>query len=123
MGNCQTCDKLDRKGDVLLEAVTEADRPTETEFEELAKVCPEVVRELYLKLGEFPYSESYPYEWKPPTEMDHGLVYYGQWKDGKRWGRGKQLWKEGTLYEGYWQNDMANGEGRLIQHTGEVYEG
>ena len=29
MGNCQACDKLDRKGDVVLEAVTEADKETE----------------------------------------------------------------------------------------------
>ncbi|MCB0369610.1 MAG: hypothetical protein KDD45_09245 [Bdellovibrionales bacterium] len=25
-------------------------------------------------------------------------MYYGQWKDGKRNGAGRQVWKDGTFY-------------------------
>lgn len=92
-------------------------------FEELSKVCPEAVKNTYLRLGEFNFTETFPYEWKQPTELDNGVIYYGQWRDAKRNGRGKQIWKDGTFYEGYWKDDMANGEGRLIQAGGDVYEG
>ena len=76
-----------------------------------------------------------PYKWekhitefdklpeRPPTEMENGAVYFGQWKSELRWGKGKQLWPDGSLYEGYWKNDMTNGRGRLIHCDGDVYEG
>lgn len=100
-----------------------ADSEPSFSVEELAKICPEAVKNTYLKLGEFNFALTFPYETKPPAQLDNGAVYYGQWKDGKREGRGRQVWKDGTFYEGYWAQDMANGEGRLIQPVGDVYEG
>nr|CAD55810.1 p38 protein [Tetrahymena thermophila] len=47
-------------------------------------------------------------------QLENGSVYKGQWKNGMRHGRGKQLWKDGSIYEGYWKNNMAHGKGRLI---------
>ena len=58
-----------------------------------------------------------------PYELDNGAVYTGQWLEGSRHGRGKQIWSDGSIYEGYWKQGMANGKGRLIHADGDVYEG
>lgn len=58
-----------------------------------------------------------------PLRLQNGVFYEGQWKNGKRNGRGKQIWKEGSIYEGYFVDDKANGKGRLVHANGEVYEG
>lgn len=62
-------------------------------------------------------------EKRGPIEFEGKYVYEGQWKDGKRAGKGKQVWKDGAFYEGYWLNNMANGYGRLIHTDGDTYEG
>ena len=49
--------------------------------------------------------------------------YQGQLKDGYRYGRGKQLWSDGSYYEGYWRDDQAYAKGRLIHSSGDVYDG
>lgn len=58
-----------------------------------------------------------------PVYIDDRSIYYGQWKNGKRHGKGKQYWTDGSFYEGYWINDMANIYGRLIHSDGDAYEG
>lgn len=58
-----------------------------------------------------------------PVFIDDRSIYEGQWKHGKRHGRGKQHWTDGSVYEGYWLNDMANLYGRLIHSDGDAYEG
>jgi hypothetical protein len=125
MGNCEACDNLDHKSAVNVVLLPESDSPqaTGTNYDQLPDFVPEAVRETYLKMGEFIYSETYHYEWKSPVELDNGVIYHGQWSEGKRNGRGRQIWKDGTFYEGYWSDDMANGNGRLIQASGDVYEG
>lgn len=83
------------------------------------------------KLGEFQYDdededlikEFGDLPFYGPVEVDENAVYYGQWKDGKRQGKGKQVWSDGSQYEGYWYNDMANIRGRLIHVDGDVFEG
>ncbi len=40
-----------------------------------------------------------------------GDVYEGQYKLGKRIGRGKMILKAGGLYEGFWQEDLYHGIG------------
>lgn len=35
-----------------------------------------------------------------PYQIENDIVYIGQWKNGVRHGKGKQLWKDGSLYEG-----------------------
>lgn len=58
-----------------------------------------------------------------PFELENEAIYYGQWKNGLRHGKGRQQWKDGSIYEGYWRNNMASGIGRLIHADGDVYEG
>jgi len=63
-------------------------------------------------------------EHRPNTTMETGAEYEGQWnQEGKKDGRGIQIWVDGSLYEGYWNNDKANGRGRLIHADGDVYTG
>jgi hypothetical protein len=31
-----------------------------------------------------------------------GTIYIGQWKNGMKWGKGKQIWPDGSVYEGFW---------------------
>ena len=53
-----------------------------------------------------------------------GSVYKGQWKDGKREGKGKMTDDNGTIYEGEWKNDRYHGKGRLTDNRNEtIYEG
>jgi hypothetical protein len=33
-------------------------------------------------------------------KMKDGKVYKGQMKDGKKWGRGKLMWPDGSIKEG-----------------------
>eukprot|EP01017_Pseudomicrothorax_dubius_P006582 TRINITY_DN11915_c0_g1_i1.p1 TRINITY_DN11915_c0_g1~~TRINITY_DN11915_c0_g1_i1.p1 ORF type:complete len:104 (-),score=23.44 TRINITY_DN11915_c0_g1_i1:188-499(-) len=47
----------------------------------------------------------------------------GQWKNRLRWGRGREIWKEGAIYDGYWKENKANGKGRMIHAEGGVYVG
>jgi hypothetical protein len=56
-------------------------------------------------------------------ELEDGAVYCGQWRDSKRHGKGKCIWKDGSVYEGEWLFDAANGKGRLIHADGDIYEG
>ena len=61
---------------------------------------------------------------RPPMELDNGAVYFGQWtQDGKRQGKGVQIWKDGCKYEGTWYADHATGHGRMIHEDGDYYFG
>ena len=53
--------------------------------------------------------------------MENGTKYVGQFFNGMRNGRGKQVWEDFSLYEGYWKDNKANGRGRLIHPNGDVY--
>ena len=41
-------------------------------------------------------------------------VYIGQWAFGKRSGRGRMRYADGTDYIGYWKDDLRHGEGALF---------
>jgi len=58
-----------------------------------------------------------------PHLLDDKSVYEGEWSNGKKHGKGKQIWIDGSIYEGYWFENQANGFGRLIHNDGDVYEG
>ena len=58
-----------------------------------------------------------------PYKYKRGEVYVGQYKFGKRQGKGRQIWSDSTYYEGTWYNDMADGYGFLIHDTGDYYIG
>lgn len=60
---------------------------------------------------------------KVKVTFEGGIEYFGEIMDGKREGRGKQLWPDGTFYDGEWRDDMANGKGVFRQFDGGDYEG
>jgi hypothetical protein len=77
------------------------------------------------KMGPFKYDQDDQFDEndlidRGPYELDNGAIYKGQWsREGLRYGRGVQIWTDGSKYEGYWRSDMANGRGRLI-HAGNL---
>lgn len=80
-------------------------------------------------MGEFNYEKHGIPEFKeypklgPYLDKQTESVYEGQWYKGKKFGRGKLSWIDGSFYEGEWANDMTKGKGRLIHQDGDVYEG
>ena len=60
---------------------------------------------------------------EPYEIVENGAIYIGQWREGKRHGRGTQIWSDGSRHDGYWENNKANGKGRIIHADGDVYEG
>ena len=57
-----------------------------------------------------------------PIELLDGSVYIGQWKNGKRYGKGQLMTPAGVLLEGYW-NSGLHLHGRHIYASGDWYEG
>ena len=52
--------------------------------------------------------------------------YEGQWKMGKKHGKGSLLYKSGLRLEGTWKDDVQTGQGRLIfsgNELDDVYAG
>jgi hypothetical protein len=79
------------------------------------------------KYGQFEYGQDKDDQKFLPTlgpyEFENGSVYLGQWKNGFRHGKGKQIWTDGSIYEGFWEQNVACGKGRLIHSDGDIYEG
>lgn len=87
-----------------------------------------IITAVRAKLGPFVYNADDKIS--PSTEApkaylikESNSVYVGQWKNGKRQGRGEQYFADGSFYEGYWVNNMQNGRGRSIDITGDTTEG
>ena len=64
------------------------------------------------------------------VDADGMASYTGQWiveeakgRGSLRWGRGMQVWPDGSVYEGYWENDHTNGHGRKVYGDGSYYIG
>ena len=49
--------------------------------------------------------------------------YVGELRGEKRWGKGKQVWPDGSSYEGDWEDNKANGKGIFRSSDGSKYEG
>jgi len=58
-----------------------------------------------------------------PYKYENGATYLGQYKEGKRHGRGRLVWPDGSVYVGYWKDDHSNIRGRMIHSEGDWYEG
>ncbi|XP_012586648.1 PREDICTED: MORN repeat-containing protein 3 [Condylura cristata] len=43
----------------------------------------------------------------------NGDRYVGEWRDGKKHGKGTQIWKKGAVYEGDWKHGKRDGHGTL----------
>ncbi|CAF2670496.1 unnamed protein product [Rotaria sp. Silwood2] len=52
-----------------------------------------------------------------------GNSFEGEWKDGKKHGKGKMNYANGYTYTGDWVEDVATGEGVFIWTSGDQYEG
>ena len=50
-------------------------------------------------------------------------TYTGEVLNGKRHGKGIQVWDDGAKYEGNWENDKSNGYGTFYHTDGDVYQG
>ena len=50
-------------------------------------------------------------------------VYTGELLNGKRHGKGLQIWDDGAKYEGEWENDKSNGYGTFYHTDGDIYQG
>ena len=50
-------------------------------------------------------------------------VYTGELLNGKRHGKGVQIWDDGAKYEGEWENDKSNGYGTFYHTDGDIYQG
>ena len=55
--------------------------------------------------------------------VDGELVYYGEWKDGKRHGRGRSYVNGLVVYDGEWRNNVAEGHGVIVKNNIVFYEG
>ncbi len=96
-------------------------------FEKISKLMEVNLNKSIQKLGVFKYDDS------PDEDPDSAFtviyfpekqeIYKGQWRKGKRHGRGEQIWPDGSIYQGYWEDDMRNGRGRYVNKKGDVYEG
>jgi uncharacterized protein (TIGR02145 family) len=58
----------------------------------------------------------------PENDSKEREKYVGEWKNGKRHGKGKLKWRTGGLYEGIWKNDLRSGKGVFSSQEG-IYNG
>jgi hypothetical protein len=66
-----------------------------------------------------------PAVYRPMVELENHARYEGEWQNDQdiRYGKGMQIWPDGSMYEGWWSENKANGKGRLIHADGDVYDG
>ena len=60
---------------------------------------------------------------KGKLEYRDGSVYEGDFADDKRHGKGKLKYRDGAVYEGDFVGDKRSGKGKLVFSNGAVYEG
>ena len=53
--------------------------------------------------------------------LDNGDVYKGEWKNGKKSGKGIFTWNSGNIYEGNWINGKRTGNGVMAMSNGEKW--
>ena len=54
---------------------------------------------------------------------ENGDKYIGQFKNGKKHGKGKMFYSDKNYYDGEWFNDLKMGQGKLTLANGDIYEG
>ncbi|MFT5760159.1 MAG: hypothetical protein ACI9LM_004943 [Alteromonadaceae bacterium] len=57
------------------------------------------------------------------TFLWDGGSYTGEWRDGKRNGKGVFTWSDGSKYTGEWRDSERDGEGFLTWANGNKYTG
>ena len=51
--------------------------------------------------------------------QEDGSLYFGEWKEGTKHGKGEQRWPDNRVYIGDWVNDKAEGQGKITHADGE----
>mmetsp|Transcript_7271 Transcript_7271/g.7123 ORF Transcript_7271/g.7123 Transcript_7271/m.7123 type:complete len:180 (-) Transcript_7271:384-923(-) len=75
-------------------------------FKKVQKLLEEPIR---LLKSEF--KENFNEKFKE-TQIEGGIRYFGELSEGKRHGKGRNLWENGDIYEGQWENDTQTGSGK-----------
>jgi len=130
--NIQNKSSLSTISNPLNSKLTTSEEDIEESKLNISKQAPasfyeECILRIVQLLGPFSYDDmKYPTEgceYQPPKEIESQSIYIGQWKNGKKQGKGKQICVDGSLYEGYWLNNQPHGKGRMIYANCDVYEG
>ena len=50
-------------------------------------------------------------------------IFEGEYRNGRKHGRGRAEWRDGSRYEGEWRNGKQHGQGKAISADGTRYEG
>ena len=87
------------------------------------KITEDDIRKLFQKYP--PLNDGIPVTLKQTVEYENKAIFYGEWSNinNERYGRGIQIWMDGSKYEGYWKNDKASVRGKLIHADGDIYDG
>eukprot|EP00922_Rhytidocystis_sp_ex-Travisia-forbesii_P028777 GHVS01042196.1.p1 GENE.GHVS01042196.1~~GHVS01042196.1.p1 ORF type:complete len:636 (+),score=158.31 GHVS01042196.1:563-2470(+) len=64
-----------------------------------------------------------PLEPRDSTELEGGVMYFGQWRGDSKEGKGKLTRPDGSEYVGGFKKDKAEGEGVFRHTSGDVYDG
>lgn len=59
----------------------------------------------------------------PLAQYASGDLYDGEWREGKKHGKGRFSFASGSTYEGEWRDDRRHGEGMLSYSDGDRYQG
>jgi len=84
---------------------------------------------LYLVYGTIPAfvfddaeSECQDCEYRKPQQLANGDIYIGQWKNEQKFGRGTEIFVDGTVRQGYYEDGMFVGKRREITVNGSTKE-
>jgi 1-phosphatidylinositol-4-phosphate 5-kinase len=55
--------------------------------------------------------------------MANGDAYTGEWRNGRKHGRGEFKYADGAFYNGEWKDDVPHGQGKFRWRNGVNYEG
>ena len=59
----------------------------------------------------------------PKNDSNERDNYIGEWKNGKKHGKGEFIWSDGYTYKGEWKDDVKDGYGKYFWPDGSTYEG
>ena len=59
----------------------------------------------------------------PAIALQNEGIYIGQWKNGKRDGKGIMTWPDKSSFEGNFKEDEVSGFGKIVHSNGDIYEG
>ena len=77
------------------------------------------------------YEEDYEGEWKDGKKHGKGICkgsdgsveYDGEWKDDKWHGKGTRNYDDGDVYKGEWRAGKQHGRGVMTHKNGDIYDG